>query len=55
MLVSVLKDVLLRLNLSIHNCRGQCYDGAANMAGARTGVATQITREEPKAIATVML
>ena len=51
-LVSVLKDVLLWLNLSINNCRGQCYDGAANMAGARTGVATQITREEPKAIYT---
>ena len=25
MLVSMLKDVLLRLNLSINNCRGQCY------------------------------
>ena len=43
-LISVLKDVLLRLNLSINNCRGQCYDGAANMDGARTGIATQITR-----------
>ena len=30
-LVSIVKDVLLRLNLCIENCRGQCYDGAANM------------------------
>ena len=48
-LVSVLKDVLLRLNLSINDCRGQCYDGTANMAGACTGIVTQITHEEPKA------
>ena len=25
-------DILLRLNLSINNCRGQCYDGASNMS-----------------------
>ena len=37
-LVAVLKDVLLRLNLSLANCGGQCYDGVANMAGIRTGV-----------------
>ena len=42
-LVAALKDVLLRLNLSVANCRGQCYDGAANMAGIRRGVATQIS------------
>ena len=35
-LVSVIKDVVLHLNLDLHNCRGQCYDGAANMAGSRT-------------------
>ena len=48
-LVACLKDVLLRLNLSLKNCRGQCYDGAANMCGARNGVATQIQAEEPRA------
>ena len=42
-LVNIVKDVLLWLNLSIENCRGQCYDGAANMRGCRTGVAKQIT------------
>ncbi len=30
---NMLKDVLLRLNLSMSKMRGQCYDGAANMSG----------------------
>ena len=30
-LVSMIKDVPLRMNLQLNNCRGQCYDGAANM------------------------
>lgn len=30
-LVRCLKDCMLRLNLSISNCRAQCYDGASNM------------------------
>ena len=34
-LVGCLKDVLTRMNLSIQNCRGQCYDGASNMVGAK--------------------
>ena len=47
-LVEVLKDTMVRLNLSLQNSRGQCYDGAANMAGSRNGVATQIASEEPE-------
>ena len=38
-IVEVLKDTILRLNLAISSCGGQCYDGAANMAGIRNGVA----------------
>ena len=34
----IIKDVLLRMNLKIQNARGQCYDGAATMAGKRKGV-----------------
>lgn len=34
----------------LSRCRGQCYDGAANMSGRRTGVATQIQLDEPRAI-----
>ncbi len=51
-LVQIIKDVLLRLNLELENCRGQCYDGAANMRGVRTGVATQIANLEPRAVYT---
>ena len=49
-LVSVIKDVLIRCNLPITKCRGQAYDGAANMAGHINGVAAKIAAIEPKAI-----
>ena len=49
-LVEVLKDTMVRMNLSVKNCHGQCYDGAANMAGSRNGVATQIASEESRVI-----
>ena len=39
-MVAVLKDVILRMNLELNKCRGQCYDGASNMAGIRNGTAT---------------
>ena len=45
-ITTVLKDVLLRMNLNLSNCRGQCYDGASNMSG-RCGVAAQISAEKP--------
>ena len=38
---TVITDVLLRLNLSISKVRGQRYDGAATMSGAKSGVATR--------------
>ena len=50
-LTKLIKDVLLRSSLLLSRCRGQCYDGAANMSGRRSGVATQIQLEEPRAIA----
>ena len=46
-LVSILKDSLSRLNLPLSKVRGQCYDGASNMSGIKNGVATQICKEEP--------
>ena len=48
----LLKDALLRLNLSISRLRGQCYDGAAAMAGSKAGVAAQILKEESRAVYT---
>ena len=40
--VSVIKDAFIRMQLSLQNCREQCYDGASNMLGKRSGVAKQI-------------
>ena len=51
-LVAVIRDVLIRMNLSIINCQGQCYDGTSNMVGAKSGAATQIKNYEPRGILT---
>ena len=51
-IVAVLRDTLLRMNLKIENCLGQCCDGAANMTGAKKGVATQLRQTEPRALLT---
>ena len=47
-----IKDILLRLQLSLADCRGKCYDGANNMLGSKSGVAQQILALQPKALAT---
>ena len=39
------------MNLSVNNCRGQCYDGASNMSGCKNGVAKKIS-DENKAVYT---
>ena len=49
-LLHVIEDVLLRLQLAIENCRGQCYDGASNMSGCFTGVQARILSQNPKAL-----
>ena len=47
-IVSVVKDALTRLTLSLDKCRGQCYDGASNMLGKKSEVATRIQELQPK-------
>ena len=49
-LVAVLTDTLLRMNLTFSHCRGQCYDGAKNMAGEKGGVSKQIMDREKRAL-----
>ena len=41
-LVAVIKDTQLRMNLKIEHCRGQCYDGASSMSGAKKGAAKML-------------
>ena len=51
-LVHIIKDVMLRLNLKVELCRGQCYDGASIMSGTKNGVAKLICDDEPRAVYT---
>ena len=47
--VGIINDCLLRLNLKLEHCRGQCYDGASVMSGLKSGVASD---NEPRAVFT---
>ncbi|XP_065650515.1 zinc finger MYM-type protein 1-like [Hydra vulgaris] len=51
-LVSLIKDVIIQMNLPMAKLRGQCYNGASVMSGIRSGVAKQIADTEPRAIYT---
>ena len=51
-LIEVIHDTLAKMNISINKLRGQCYDGASSVSGPRSGVATQILQEEPRALYT---
>ena len=49
---SVILDVLVRMNLAMQKCRGQCYDGCSTMAGRKRGVVAMIKEIEPRALLT---
>ena len=52
-LTAVIKDVMIRLNLSMSKLRGQCYDGCSTMSGIRTGELSVLhADEEPTAVFT---
>lgn len=48
-LFTVIMDVLIRFDLKLNKCRGQCYDGANNMKGAITGLQTRVRQLESRA------
>ena len=48
-IVSVIKDIMIRFQLQFDKCRGQCYNGATNMLGKKSGVVMQIKELQPKA------
>ena len=54
-IVAVVKDVILRMNLKLKKCRGQCYDGCPTMKGKKASLAKQIKSEETKALLTHLL
>ena len=47
-LVTVIKDVLIRLNIALSNACGQCYDGAKNMCVIKNDVSNKILLENRK-------
>ena len=47
--MSAIKDVLVKLQLSLADCRGQCYDGASNMLGHKSEVTKRIQDLQPEA------
>ena len=49
-LVACIWDMLIHVNLTLKNCRGQCYDGASDMSGAKSAVASQIKAKQPRVI-----
>jgi len=51
-LVAIIKDSLVRMNLVLTKCRGQCYDGVSNMSGTKKGVAKQLSDVEKRAVYT---
>ena len=51
-IVAAIRDVLLKTQISLDQCRGQCYKGASNMLGKKSGIAKQISDIQPKAVVT---
>ena len=51
-LTNVILDTLVRMDISLSKCRGQCYDGASNMSGAKKSVPANITSKEAMAVYT---
>ena len=50
--MSTIQDVLMRLNLKVINCCGQCYDGASSMSGCRSGFVTKLSALEHQSLYT---
>ena len=51
-LLAIVEDTILRLNLKLQHCHGQCYDAASMMSGMRSGLAKSVTDKKPRAIST---
>ena len=47
-----MEDILSRFKLSLQDCRGQAFDGASDVMGKTSGVATKLLVEQPKALVT---
>jgi len=50
--VTIIEDIILRMNIKLEHCHGQCYDGASTMSGTNKGVAKVIATKESRTIYT---
>ena len=50
--VTVIKNVLIRLNIPLSNACAQCFDGAKKMCGIKNSVSNKILSENPGAFFT---
>lgn len=48
-ITKIIRDILLRLDIPLKKCRGQCYNGASSMSGCYSGVQARILEEQPNA------
>ena len=51
-LVAIIEDTILRMNIKLEHCCGQCYNGASIRSGAKKGIAKVIADKESRAIFT---
>ena len=51
-LVTVIKHVLIRINVPLLNALSQCYDSAKNMCGIKNGASNKVLSENQKAFFT---
>ena len=51
-IADAISETLTNLGLSLNGLRGQGYDGASTMSGAKSGVQARIREKQPKAIYT---
>lgn len=49
-LIKIVMDVFVRFGIPPSKCRGQCYDGAANVSGGLTGLQARVKEIEPRAL-----
>ena len=49
-LFTIFKDLLLRMQLDINKCRGQCYDGAANVSDHVAGLRSKVLEKKSRAL-----
>ena len=51
-IVSVLKDILIRMNVPLSKCRGQCCDSCNTMSGSRDWVVVRFKMKKMHALNT---